>query len=577
MKQKSLQIKQSGFDPKHVDNLIKNGHFSPAKNLLKKAEKKNPKHFDVLYLKGKLAISQYQLEKAEALFNRALKSAEDINQEGNAVFQLATIYHHWHQLDKAGKLLKAYKKGAWGYDKQTLQYLKVLRDSTDAEAFNAVYPNLKPLCHHTKMLLLCAQCLTRTDQIAEAKALLNKYCLQCDDPAQACVHLVALEVATANFDSALDVIDQLPEQHQNNQKVFRDRIKLNHYLNPSENWADQLRNYIGQRNLPFAEWTLSSLLFAQGQFETAFKHFEARYQAEGKERHVRFLKTRSLLKDKLPDNDQRTLVSFEQGLGDQIRFSRFFHGLSEAEKKALAVVAEERLTPLLQRSFPDLQFFDTVKLETESLKKQGIVDEIMLGSGGLLPSHRENFPEKMTIPYLTADADQVEQWREQWPGNRLAIGVFWRSIKPNNERSLWYPPLDKFVQIFRNLNCQLVCLQNDVTNEELAVFDSEGLALTMTNVDCKDDLDSLASLCASVDVVVGVGTATSELSAALGQKTLTLANRHPDRWYLSQTYLDAFYPDMHMYLNETGTPWTESLQAVRTELEKLARGKSAKR
>ncbi|MGM0563717.1 MAG: tetratricopeptide repeat protein [Pseudomonadota bacterium] len=575
MKPSGIQIKDTGFDPSHINRLINRGHFEAAEKLLKKAEKKKTKGYDVSFLKGKLAVSQYQIDKAEHLFKLALKQAKNEEQKGQATFQLSTIAFHKKDYAKTRQLIESFKKDNWGSDKHTLQYLKVLRDTRDEERFNSLLPKLKPHCRNIKTLLLCGECLIQTDQIDKAKSFLDAFLYDCDDIIRASILRISLDVATADFEAALDFIGSLPEAVQNDPMIYRDWVKLRHYLDPDTDWINQLRAFRGTKNLPYIKWTESSLCLSHGLFDEGFELFESRYEADGKDRYVRYLPTRFLLTQGLPTNGHKTLVSFEQGVGDQVRFSRFFHGLSEGEEKAIQVVAEERLTPLLKRSFPNIHFFDSVKLETNQLKKQNIKDEVMMGSGGVFPSHRP-FHAKMKSPYLVPDQELVTQLGSKRDPARLTVGVFWRSVQVLHTRNLWYPDLKDFSRIFEGLHCELVSLQNSVSEQEKTVFKESGGELEITDIDCKDDLDSLSALCSSVDVVVGVGTATAELSGAVGQKTLIVANRHPNRWYLNQTYMDAFYPDMHMFLSDTGTPWTDSLEAVRAELEKLAAEKSAK-
>lgn len=575
MKQTGIQIQNNDVSLSHISKLINSGHFEAAEKLIKKAEKKGLTKYETFFIKAKLAAEQKKLDNAEQLFLQAKKLAKNDNDKSRTVYQLSRIYTYRNEPEKTKQVIEDYKGSSWKDDRNTHAYLEALKQTEDQARLEKVFPKLSSELDKIRLLLLCSQCFLHTGQINRAKEILYANLEKTDDRVRACLMLITLEIDTGHFKEAIELIEKQPESVQRHEMIFREWARLKHHFDPTEKWIEQLENFRNGKNLPYAEWTQAALEFEHGHFREGSIHFEARYQADLAENRVKFLPRRKVLDNGLREDGYRTLVSGEQGVGDQVRFARYFHGLGPEEKSAIAAAVEDRLTPLFKRSFPDIEFLETKHLTKEKLKAQKIADEIIIGSVGTFPSH-EQFPSKIGAPYLKPDPGLVKKIRDRFSEDKLTIGVFWRSIRKNPKRFLWYPPLKEMTQMLKDVdNIQLVCLQNDILEEEMEEFQKAELSLDITDVDCKDDLDGLAALCVSVDAAVGVGTATAELAAAVGAKTFTMANRDPERWYLSQTYMDAFYPDMHMRLSETGASWQPSLDAIKKELARLAEEKKA--
>ncbi|EDY85559.1 hypothetical protein GP5015_1694 [gamma proteobacterium HTCC5015] len=563
-----MQIHQKGFDFNHTNKLINSGHFDAAQRILSKAEKKLPKNFDVLYLKGKLASSRFQLDHAQKLFNRAMKYAQKPSQKEQALFQISTILYHNRQLIEARKLLESHIDGNYKDDKFTHQYLKILRDTKDSHKINEAIPKL--IEHDPKNLQclgLCLQCLIQSQQIDRAietaqyflKNNLGLY------PDRTALMLLGCYEAKGDFQEGYKLLKEFDVSNSENEHIKRQLAKLDYFLSPTSEKLEKFREYAESGKKPFAEWTLSTIELGQGDFEKGIPRYEKRHIAEGKTIRVHFLPYHDLSTG-LPQDNSRILLSYEQGLGDQVRFCRYLSGLSPEIKKRIAILPEPRLVPLIQRSFPDIQCYPNGKITLEHLKKDNVKTEALMASAALL---NKNLFKKSDSGYFSISKDIQDSVLEILEDGKITIGVFWRSVKVNPERDLWQPSLEDFIEIFRGKNYQLLSLQNSVTDKERAIFKDAGLTLIETEIDCRDNIDGLATLCASTTAVVGVGTATSEISAATGQHTWVLATKHPDRWYLNATYMDKHYPNMHLALREVHTPWRDTLKKVRNELEKL--------
>jgi ADP-heptose:LPS heptosyltransferase len=86
----------------------------------------------------------------------------------------------------------------------------------------------------------------------------------------------------------------------------------------------------------------------------------------------------------------------------------------------------------------------------------------------------------------------------------------------------------------------------------------------------RDDFDVMASLVASLDVVVSVDTSLAHLAGALGKRVLVLLSYVPDwRWMLSRSD-NPWYPTARLFRQQSPGDWSSAIDsavaALREEL-----------
>jgi hypothetical protein len=131
--------------------------------------------------------------------------------------------------------------------------------------------------------------------------------------------------------------------------------------------------------------------------------------------------------------------------------------------------------------------------------------------------------------YLRPRADLVEACAQRWPDGRRRVGVVWRSELRGPRRSGEYLSVVEAASLLRPDDDAVVCLQHDVSPEEqeqLTRF-SAGRVEFVDDVDLRNDFETTAAFLATFDVVVGVGTTMTELSGAIGTRTVLL---QPTQW-----------------------------------------------
>lgn len=273
-------------------------------------------------------------------------------------------------------------------------------------------------------------------------------------------------------------------------------------------------------------------LLSQGNTNEGWKHFEARLDPAIPDAPVRTL---SLPRwDGSALADRQILIVSEQGLGDEIRLAALLPELSR-KAHALTVECDPRLIPLFERSMPGINFnaFSRTKRSGRGhytygwLPRDGGPDcYIEIGSLPLMLNHELAMPENadgFLSPAGTLRDEIGGRLRAAAQGRHL-VGLSWASSARQFGRSTNYPPPESWRRLLDLPDTCLVSLQyGEAAGAVKDMEEAVGREISqLEDLDLRDDLEALAALEASLDLVLSVGNATAALSGAVGTKTLEL-------------------------------------------------------
>lgn len=236
---------------------------------------------------------------------------------------------------------------------------------------------------------------------------------------------------------------------------------------------------------------------------------------------------------------KRLLVWREQGLGDELMF---LHALTEVFNlcEDIIVECESRLASLLQRSFPNC----TVRSQNFSpLSGYSEIEDFdyHIPAGSLMNIFRRNISDfSHGKSYLVPDPQLISKFQKRLAPfkTKKLVGICWRSGNASAERNIYYAPITSWMPVFETKNVVFVNLQYGDCAQEVAnikqEFDVE--LLQWSDIDLRNDLESVTALIANLDCVVSVGTAVAQLTGAVGTRLLLLTSR--DWSFLGQN----FYP-----------------------------------
>ena len=276
-----------------------------------------------------------------------------------------------------------------------------------------------------------------------------------------------------------------------------------------------------------AHYNMSYACLAVKNFEQGFEKHEWRWKT--KQLKTRYLKTKKPTWN--GETKQRVLVWAEQGIGDEIIYSSIIPEIYATSSKVL-VKCDKRLIPLFERSFSD----DITYYSRDANVSEDEYDfHIPMGSLPLTFRKSLDSFKNSASGFLKCDMARAERIKGQLShetGKKL-VGISWKTKSPLRNSSTRNINLADLARALDNSKTQLVCLQyGDVSDEIAAVKRDFGIdVVQFDKVDNKYDIDGLASLIGTCDMVVTIDNATAHLSGALGVRTKLMLPHIADwRW-----------------------------------------------
>jgi len=231
--------------------------------------------------------------------------------------------------------------------------------------------------------------------------------------------------------------------------------------------------------------------------------------------------------DGTPLNDsEKLLVWREQGVGDEVMFGSCLRFLEQYRDQVVLEV-DQRLVGVMQRSFPNFdirkQYFSEYHGNIQT--KTDYHYQIPVGS---LCKHFLSSANELNLlgPYLVPDPELKNEFAKRLAkfGRQKKVGICWRSGSLSATRNSNYTLLDDWEQIFSLPNTTFVNLQYGDCEEELAEAERKfGLKVVRwSDVNLKDDLDSVFAIMSNLDAFVSVGTAVVPFAGAVGLSGVAL-------------------------------------------------------
>lgn len=564
MKSPGIHLKKAPFSTAHVNKLIDSKNYDSAEKVLRKELKKKPSNQEALYLLGVTLWSQENHKGALVFLQRARANASNQQQKYLSTLALCNVHDAQKNHKLAIQLAKKELSGNYEPNKLTIKlinlYLKAECWNEIREIVCALMPFRSSNFEALKMICLCHQAM---DELDEA---INLALEQRGNLPEANILLTQFYNELGDFDKTEPLLREALKSKPGDSHLNSSLANLLGFQGKFDEANGLLTSVSESNNIHHIKWALGTLNLAVGNFEEGHRLIEARYKDHLYRSKANLLQVIDF-SGGFSEAVGNILLSQEEGVGDQIRHAKYLSMLPVEESSKVYVNCEDRLMPLFEKNFPALKFIHSQNLNLAYMAKHSITHQALLASTYFLAGKKMQQAE---AAYL-----KVEPEGHLIPETKkIKIGLCWRSVKVQLDRTLWYMPLEQVAALFKDIDCELVSLQNDVNADELAIIKKHsGKDLIVTDIDAKDDFLGLSQLINETDLVVSTATATSELAGALGKKTWVIGNKHPVRWYLSQVYMDHFYPDMKLYLSTQAFDWASVASQVEGDLKVYVEGR----
>ncbi len=312
-------------------------------------------------------------------------------------------------------------------------------------------------------------------------------------------------------------------------------------------------------------------LLSQGHTDEGWKYFEARLDHAIADAPVRTLSLPRWSGNAVAD--KHILVVSEQGLGDEIRLAALLPELA-GKARALTVECDPRLISLFERSMPGVRFhaFSRIKKSGRGHYAYGWLPHdggpdcyIELGSLPLMLNHGQTAPGSRGgfLSPLGRLLDEIGDRLKVAAQGRQLVGLSWASSAQKFGRSNNYPPAESWRRLLDLPDTCLVSLQyGQAADAVKELEEATGREiLQLRDLDLRHDLEALAALEASLDLVLSVGNATAALSGAVGTKTLELLSS--PGWVPLLNDRDSFLGATHRMAQRRLGDWTYPVEKAR--------------
>jgi tetratricopeptide (TPR) repeat protein len=264
-----------------------------------------------------------------------------------------------------------------------------------------------------------------------------------------------------------------------------------------------------------------------------------------------------------PLNGRSIIVYSEQGIGDTIQFARFLPTLRDMAARVIFLCH-----PMLIRLFRPLQ--ETGIELTALCDGDSPVDFqcALMSLPQRFGTALETLPSN--VPYVFAEPDLVEAWRQRLGTDGFKLGVCWQGNPAgaiDKGRSI---PLREFRPLANLAGVRLISLQRTHGLDQLANLPEVMRVETLGAFDVgKDAFVDTAAIMESLDLIVTSDTSVAHLAGALG-RPVWLATKHtPDwRWMLKRSDTP-WYPTMRLFRQPVRGDWASVFAEMAQALKQM--------
>ncbi|WP_170958919.1 tetratricopeptide repeat-containing glycosyltransferase family protein [Magnetospirillum sp. 15-1] len=317
-------------------------------------------------------------------------------------------------------------------------------------------------------------------------------------------------------------------------------------------------------NLAFAHYALGQTYLLAGQLAEGWEEYEWRWQIDEyswlKNAHGEFSQPRWLGE---AIAGRTIMVYAEQGFGDTIQFIRYIPLLQRLGARVILAVQ-----PALKYVCRLLKDVTVIGLDEKFPPFD--VHSPLLSLPRVFGTNLANVPAP--TPYLEAEPELVEHWRNRLGQHGLRVGIIWQG-RPGTATDLGRsPPLSAFEPLANIEGVRLISLQINHGQEQLATLPA-GMVVETLGPDFdagpqafRDTLGVMANL----DLVISSDTAIAHLAGTFGKPVWMPTKRIPDwRWLLSGDR-SHWYPTMRLYRQPQIGDWGSVFARIASDLASLA-------
>lgn len=254
---------------------------------------------------------------------------------------------------------------------------------------------------------------------------------------------------------------------------------------------------------------------------------------------------------------QTILLHAEESISDTIQFARYVPLVAERGARVI-VECQADVAPIIRR----IRGTAEVLVQGQALPEFD-VHSPLLTLPLVFGTTVETIPQSM--PYITADEQQVSSWSAKLPprdtaGKSLRVGVVWAgNPRHKDDRARSCPPalLDALGAVD---GVGFFSLQKDMDSAALP-----SLQLVDVTAGLQDFTD-LAALTANLDLIIAVDTPVAHLAGAMGKAVWLMVPFQPHWRWLLRREDSPWYPGFRLFRQSIAGDWPGVVERVKAAL-----------
>ena len=368
--------------------------------------------------------------------------------------------------------------------------------------------------------------------------------------------------ALAAYDKALALNPGLAEVWLGRGNVF---VELNQYDDACAAYDQAIEL---DPDMADAYWCKSLVKLSLGNFEEGWDLYE--WRSQSKENILSYSQLKSLNTSLRQDRSaligKKVAILGEQGIGDEIMFGSILPDLI-SDAKAIYYEVDPRLTHLFKNAFPSVNIIPN-NIGHDYLKEHDI--DVVLQAGSLGYAYRRNYESFPRMPYLSAEANLINNWKAKLAGetnSQLKIGISWRGGTDKTRRNERSIELEKLRPLIQEDDRFIVSLQYGNVNDEILRFNNSGSrGAVHCLLDDFNNFDDFAALVMALDLVISVQNTTIHMCGALGKTCWGIIPWRPEWRYGSRDSRMTWYSSVSLYRQETQADWDGAISLINSNL-----------
>ena len=566
MKSKNTE-KQIHFDEKEnqeLINLLKSGELYVAKKRAKQQLKKYPKAYVIHNIFGAIMAAEKKFNEAIIHYKKSIEikfdyaeahnnlgiSLQKLNNLKDAMTSYKNALKYKPNFSDAQNNLGTTLRKFGKFEEAILRYYQALKINPNyAEAYNNLGNALVELGKFEEAIINHQNAIKINPNYAEAYSNMGN----------ALAKLGKFEEAITNHQRALKIDSNYVEAHSN---LGNTLAELGKFEEATTSYQKALK--INPKYIE-ANFNQSIVQLTLGDFAMGWKNYESRFAASDN-LSMRYSSDKIWKGDYL---DGTLLVWAEQGIGDHILFLSM---ITDLEKYAKNIILEidKRLVNLFKRYCEKINYSNIKVLGAEKKLIDDFDKHIAIGSLGQYLRKSKKFFEKTPKKYLIPSPSKELELKKNFLSNKkFKVGICWKTL--NKKQQYRNIDLNRALPILSNPNCDFINLQFGEFDKDLqSLYSKHGINVqTLRNIDNYNDIESLAALINSLDLVITIQNSTAHLAGALGKETWIMLAKNARWHWLVDEKKSIWYPAVKLFRQEKIGYWDNVINNVGKDLKKI--------